>query len=142
MFDMGSGGPTRYLAHAVEWNSRRRAVVRSTVVVARDIPGFESVDHGLTGSPLISAPASGSGGATKKLNIVWSKFYDSESNSKLMMVYLSLDFWFECGHASDDPRSKQETNQRPPPTGGSGMGPGHLLALEVDRWNLDGSRET
>ena len=111
-------------------------------MVARDIPGFESVDHGLTGSPPISGPASGSGGATKKLIIIWSKFYDGESNSKLMMVHLSLDFWLGCGHASDDPRSKQETNQCPSPTGGSGTGPGRLLALEVDRWNLDGSGET
>lgn len=62
--------------------------------------------------------------------------------SKLVVVHLSLDFWLGCGHTSNDPRPKQETDQRPGPTSGSGMGPGHLLALEVDRWNLDGSRET
>lgn len=37
MLDTGSGGPTRYLTHAVEWNNRRWAAARSTVVVARDI---------------------------------------------------------------------------------------------------------
>lgn len=48
MLDMGSGGPTRYLVHVVEWNNRRRTVARNTVVVARDIPEVRSVDHPLS----------------------------------------------------------------------------------------------
>jgi len=66
MFDMGSGGPTRYLAHAVEWNNRRRAVARSTVVVASNIPGRIWAE-----SPISEVgwnPASGSGGATEKID--------------------------------------------------------------------------
>lgn len=59
-----------------------------------------------------------------------------------MVVHPSLDFRFGRGHASDDPRPKEETDQRPCPTGGSGIGPGHLLALEIDRWNLDSSGQT
>lgn len=57
------------------------------------------------------------------------------------MVLLSLDFRLGCDHTSDDPRPKQETDQRPCPTGGSGIGPGYLLTLEVDRRNLHGSWE-
>ena len=57
------------------------------------------------------------------------------------MVRLSLDFRLGRGHTSNDPRPKEETDQCPPPAGRSGIGPGHLLALEVDRWNLDSSWE-
>lgn len=42
MLDMGSEGPTRYFAHAVVWNNRRRVVSRSVVVAARDIPDLAS----------------------------------------------------------------------------------------------------
>jgi len=58
------------------------------------------------------------------------------------MVLLSLCFRFGCGHTSDDPRPKQETDQCPCPAGGSGIGPGYLLTLEIDRRNLHGSGET
>ena len=44
---MGSGGPTKYFAHAVEWNSRRRVVARSTVVVGRDIPECAPADQSI-----------------------------------------------------------------------------------------------
>jgi hypothetical protein len=52
------------------------------VVVARDIPGLKSAD---LGTPISEVQP-------KKLTIIWSKFYDDESNPKLMVVRLSLDF--------------------------------------------------
>lgn len=50
MLDKGSGGPTRYFAHGVVWNARRRIAARRTVVAVRDISELASLDHG-PGSP-------------------------------------------------------------------------------------------
>jgi len=58
------------------------------------------------------------------------------------MGRLSLKLRLGRNHTGDDPRPKEEADHSPCPTAGGGVGPGHILALEVDRRNLDGSGKT